>query len=105
MGARAAILDERKLGGLLRAIDDYDGWPTIKAAPKFMTLTCPRPGEVRLARRSEIDFEKAIWRIPAERMKMRRPHDVPLSEQALAVLKDIWPLSDPRGADFSVSTL
>ncbi|MFT4117868.1 MAG: tyrosine-type recombinase/integrase [Bradyrhizobium sp.] len=91
---RAAILDERKLGALLRTVDDYDGWPTITAALKFMALTCARPGEVRLARRDEIDFEKAMWRIPAERMKMRRPHDVPLSRQAIAVLKDIWSLSE-----------
>jgi integrase len=53
-----------------------------------------RPGEVRHAARAEIDFNKAVWRIPPERMKMRRPHDVPLSRQAVAVLKDIWPLSD-----------
>jgi integrase len=45
-------------------------------------------------RRSEINFEKAQWRIPEERMKMRRPHDVPLSRQALEILRDIWPLSD-----------
>jgi integrase len=45
-------------------------------------------------RRSEINFDKAVWRIPAERMKMRRPHDVPLSKQALSVLQDIWPVSD-----------
>ena len=91
---RAAILDERKFGALLRVVDEYDGWPTITAALKFMGLTCARPGEVRLARREEFDFDKVIWRIPAERMKMRRPHDVPLSRQAIAVLKDIWPLSD-----------
>jgi integrase len=91
---RAAIIDEEKLGHLLRSIDTYDGWPTIAAALKFLALTFARPGEVRAARRSEIDFEKAVWRIPAERMKMRRAHDVPLSRQAIAVLKDVWPLSE-----------
>jgi integrase len=91
---RAAILDERKFGALLCAVDDYDGWPTITAALKFIALTCARPGEVRLAKRDEIDFSTAVWCIPPERMKMRRPHDVPLSRQAIAVLKDIWPLSD-----------
>ena len=45
-------------------------------------------------RRSEINFEKSLWRIPAERMKMRRPHDVPLSKQAVKVLKEIWPYSE-----------
>ena len=64
---RAAITEERKFGGLLRAIDDYDGWPTIKAALKFLALTFARPGEVRGARRDEILFDKSTWRIPAER--------------------------------------
>ena len=91
---RAAITDERQFGGLLRAIDGYDGWPTIKAALKFSALTFARPGEVRGATRSEINFDKAIWRIAAERTKMRRPHDVPLSRQALAALVDIWPMSE-----------
>lgn len=91
---RAAILDETKLGGLMLAIDSYDGWPTLTAALKFLALTCARPGEVRGARRSEVDFDHARWRIAAERTKMRRPHDIPLSRQAIAVLRDIWPLSD-----------
>ncbi|NUJ80265.1 tyrosine-type recombinase/integrase [Methylocystis sp. FS] len=91
---RAAITDERQLGGLLRAIDEFEGWPTVKAALLFTALTCARPGEVRGARRSEIDFAKALWRIPAERTKMRRPHDVPLSRQAIDVLRDIWTFSD-----------
>lgn len=91
---RAAITDERQLGGLLRAIDEFQGWPTVKAALLFTALTCARPGEVRGARRSEIDFAKALWRIPAERTKMRRPHDVPLSRQAIDVLRDIWTFSD-----------
>jgi integrase len=91
---RAAIVDERQFGALLRAIDDYDGWPTLSAALKFLILTCVRPGEVRAARRAEFDLDKAVWRIPAERMKMRQPHDVPLSRQALAVLASVWPLSE-----------
>lgn len=91
---RAAITDERQFGALLRAIDAFAGWPTLKAALKFCALTFARPGEVRCATRSEINFEKAIWRIPAERTKMRRPHDVPLSRQTIAVLQDIWPVSE-----------
>jgi integrase len=91
---RAAITDERSLGALMCGIDDYDGWPTIRAALHFLALTMTRPGEVRLMCRSEVNFLKATWRIPAERMKMRRPHDVPLSKQALALLQDIWPLSE-----------
>ena len=91
---RAAITDEQEFGKLIQAIDNYDGWPTIRAALKFLILTCVRPGEVRGAVRSEFDLDQAMWRIPAERMKMRQPHDVPLSKQALAVLRDIWPLSE-----------
>jgi len=91
---RAAITDEGELGALLQAIDEYDGWPTVAAGLKFLMLTCVRPGEVRHARWDEFYLEKAVWRIPAERMKMRQSHDVPLSKQALAVLNDIRPLSE-----------
>jgi len=91
---RAAITDEKKFGGLLRAIDGFEGWPTVKSALLFTALTCARPGEVRGARRTEIDFTKAVWRIPAERTKMRRPHEVPLSTQAIDVLRDIWSFSE-----------
>lgn len=91
---RAAITDEKELGALLRVIDDFDGWPTITGALKFLILTCVRPGEVRLAVRSEFDLDKAVWHIPAERMKTRRPHDVPLSRQALTILRDVWSFSD-----------
>jgi integrase len=91
---RAAITDEKQFGRLLLAIDEYDGWPTLKAALLFTALTFARPGEVRGARRTEIDFNKAIWKIPAERTKVRRPHEVPLSRQAIDVLKSIWSLSE-----------
>jgi integrase len=91
---RSAITDEKQLGGLLRAIDEFDGWPTLRAALKFCALTFARPGEVRGAKRSEVNFEKSIWRISAERTKMRRPHDVPLSRQAVEVLREIWPASE-----------
>jgi integrase len=87
---RAAITDEKQLGSLMRSIDEYDGWPTIRAALQILALTMTRPGDVRGMRRSEINFEKAQWRIPEERMKMRRPHDVPLSKQALRILREIW---------------
>jgi integrase len=91
---RAAIIDEARLGALMAAIDDYDGWPTIRAALLLTALTMTRPGEVRFMRRREIIWPKSVWQIPAERMKMRVPHDVPLSKQALAILRDIWPLSE-----------
>jgi Cu(I)-responsive transcriptional regulator len=76
------------------------GWPTLKAALQFLTLTCVRPGEVRGAARDEFDRNKTVWHIPAERMKMRAPHDVPLSKQVLRVLEEVWPLSEHGGLLF-----
>ena len=93
----AAITDEKAFGALLCSIDEYNGWPTLQLALKFLALTCVRPGEVRGAMRAEFDLPNAIWHIPATRMKMRNPHDVPLSRQALAVIEEAWPFSE--GAD------
>jgi integrase len=90
---RPAITDEADLGALMASIDDYDGWPTLRAAMQFLSLTMVRPIEVRLMRRSEVVWPKAMWRIPADRMKMRVPHEVPLSKQALEVLRSVWDLS------------
>ncbi len=67
---RAAIIADDKVGHLMRSIHAYDGWPTITAAFKFLALTLARPGEVRGARRGEINFEKATWSIPAERTEL-----------------------------------
>jgi hypothetical protein len=75
------------------AIDGYKGWPTLRSALPFLALTMVRPGEVRHMKRNEVLWPSATWRIPAERMKMRRPHDVPLSRQALAILREVWPLT------------
>ncbi|MDH0476811.1 tyrosine-type recombinase/integrase [Aeromonas caviae] len=63
--------------------------PATRLAFHLMMLTMTRPGEVRFARWDEFDLERAEWRIPAERMKMRAPHIVPLSRQALAVLEEL----------------
>lgn len=90
---RPAVTDERELGALMLSIEEYDGWPTLRCALRFLALTMTRPGDVRLMKREEVVFPKALWRIPAERMKMRRPHDVPLSRQALAALREVWDLS------------
>lgn len=54
-----------------------------------MALLFPRPGELRVADWSEIDFDNAIWAIPARRTKMRRDHRIPLPKQALAILHDL----------------
>ena len=91
---RAAMTDERELGRFLISLDEYDGWPVLQSAFKYLILTMSRPGDVRRMKRTEVDFDKRLWRIPAERMKMRRPHDVPLSQQALTVLKIVWPLNE-----------
>jgi integrase len=91
---RAAIIDEHELGRFLICLDEYDGWPVLRSAFQFLILTMSRPGDVRGMKRTEVDFDKRLWRIPAERMKMRRPHDVPLSRQALVVLESVWPLNE-----------
>jgi integrase len=86
---RAAITDEKQLAGLLAAMDAYDGWPTLRCALQLTALTFARPGEVRGATWTEIDIEGAIWRIDGARTKVRRPHEVPLSRQAIAVLREV----------------
>lgn len=86
---RAAIIDPKALGGLLRAVDAFDGQPTTRTALKLMAMLFPRPGELRAAEWEEFDFESAVWIIPEARMKMRRPHRVPLSRQAVSVLTSL----------------
>jgi integrase len=85
----AAITEARKFGPLLRAIDGFDGQPTTRAALQLMALLFPRPGELRASEWSEFDLQSWIWTIPASRTKMRRPHRVPLSKQAVAILTDL----------------
>ena len=89
--SRAAITDEKLFGALLRDFEDFTGYPIIIDAMEFQILTMTRPGEVRGAKKQEFSLEKRIWEIPAERMKMRRPHSIPLSDQALAIVRDNWP--------------
>jgi integrase len=91
---RAAITDEKELGAFLISLDQYEGWPILQAAFNFLILTMTRPGDVRGMKRTEVNFDKRLWCIPGERMKMREPHDVPLSRQAIAVLKAVWPLNE-----------
>ncbi len=88
---RAAITDEKHFGKLLRSFDDFTGWPIIVDAMRFQILTMTRPGETRGAKKGEIDLDKRVWTIPAERMKMRREHKVPLSKQAMAIVEANWP--------------
>jgi integrase len=82
----AAITDPKVLGELFRAIDGYSGEPATLCALRLTPHVFQRPGEVRQMRWKEIDLDQAIWTIPAERMKQRRPHVVPLSRQSVAIL-------------------
>lgn len=91
--SRAAITDPKALGGLLRAIDTFDGQATTRAALKLMALLFPRPGELRASGWDEFDFESSVWTIPEGRMKMRRPHRVSLSRQAVSVLTSLKEIS------------
>lgn len=95
---RPALTDPRDVATLMRAIRAYGGQPATRAALEILALTFVRPGELRLAKWREFDFEAKLWTIPAERMKMRREHVVPLSEQAVAILRELQPITD-RGPD------
>jgi len=100
---RPAITEPSKVGELLRAIDGYSGQPATEAALKLAPLLFVRPGELRAARWEEFNLEgeEPEWRIPAERMKMREYHIVPLAKQAVAILRDLQPVTGPdRGLVF-----
>ncbi len=97
---RAAVTDPAKLGELLRAIDAYQGTPVVRAALALAPLVFLRPGELRNAQWTEFDLDGATWTIPAARMKGRLkaklngpPHLVPLAPQAVAILRDLQPLT------------
>ena len=87
--SRAAVTDPTALGALLRAIEGYAGQPTTHAALRLIPMLFTRPGELRAAEWSEIELDKALWIIPATRMKMRREHRVPLPRQAVAILRGL----------------
>ena len=88
----ATITEPSKIALLIRAINAYP-YNIVRLALQFSVLTIARPGEVRHAEWSEIDFEKAEWRIPAEKMKMKRVHIVPLSSQLLQILQELKTLT------------
>jgi integrase len=90
---RAAIIEPAAIGALLRAIEGYDGYPIVTAALRLAPLVFVRPGELRYAEWTELDLDAGEWRIPASKMKMRLPHRVPLARQAIAVLRDLHPLT------------
>lgn len=96
----AAITDPKRVGELLRAIETYKGMPITRAALQLAPLVFVRPGELRKAEWAEFDLDVAQWRIPAARMKRTKQeklsgvdHVVPLSRQAMTVLRDLHPLT------------
>ncbi|PTQ12660.1 integrase [Sphingomonas oleivorans] len=89
----AAITDPVEFGALLRAVEDYQGDPSVMYALKLTPHVFQRPGELRQMEWAEVNFEKAVWIIPEGKMKMRQPHSVPLSRQALAILTEMRQLS------------
>jgi len=96
----AAILDPKEMGELLRAMDAYTGHAITRLAMQVSPHVMTRPGELRMAEWSEFDLDNAVWKIPAERMKMRRPHEVPLSRQVLAYFEELFALTGPGGFVF-----
>lgn len=89
----AAITDPQGIAALLRAIDGYQGHPVTECALKLAPLVFVRPGELRGAEWVEFSLDEAVWRIPGHRMKMGEAHVVPLSAQAVQLLRDIEPLT------------
>lgn len=90
---RAALLEAKQVGPLLRAIEGYDGQPTVAIALRLAPHLFVRPGELRTAEWTEFDLDACVWTIPGHKTKMRRAHRVPLSRQALALLEELKPIS------------
>lgn len=89
----SAITEPKRVGALMRAIYDYHGFPPAVAALKLAPLVFVRPGELRAAEWAEFDLDAAEWRIPAAKMKMKVEHLVPLSTQAVDILRDLYPIT------------
>lgn len=89
----ARLTNTKAIGGLVRAIEGYKGSEVTRLALQWSMLTFCRPGEVRAAEWGEIEEDSRLWRIPAERMKARREHIVPLSDKALEILHELRPLT------------
>ena len=97
--SRSAVTDPQQIGELLRTLDGYRGQPGTEIALKLAPLVFVRPGELRQAQWEEFTLEggEPLWRIPAERTKMRVEHLVPLSRQAVELLRRLEPITGPRG--------
>jgi len=92
-GHMAAPTDPKEVAPLLRAIDSYQGYFVVKCALRLAPILFVRPGELRQAEWAEIDFETEQWNLPGEKMKMKEPHIVPLSHQAVEILRELQPLT------------
>jgi integrase len=97
-------LEHKDVSQAVKVVRDSNAWMGTKLALEFLILTAGRSGEIRLAEWREIDTEARTWTIPAGRMKSDRPHRVPLSARALAVLQEARPLADDSGLIFPSST-
>jgi integrase len=97
----AAVLDEKNVGALMRAIDGYNGQPMTRLALRLAPHVFVRPGELRQAEWSEIDLAAGVWKICATKTKMRQPHAVPLSRQAIAILNEAEALTGNQRYVFS----
>lgn len=95
-----AIIDAKRAGELLRAIDGYEGQELTKLAMQLSANVFVRPGELRHAEWSEVDLEAALWTIPAGKMKMRRAHQVPLSRQSVDLFRQLHAFTGPAGYVF-----
>ena len=89
----SALTRTEDIKRLLSGMAAYQGSPVVRCALWFSLYTLGRPGEVRRAEWSEIDLEEAVWELPEEKMKKRRPHAVPLSRQAATLLTELQPLT------------
>ncbi|MGV7123270.1 tyrosine-type recombinase/integrase [Sphingopyxis sp. 550A] len=95
-----AVIDPKEVGELLLAIDDYEGHVVTKLALQIAPHVFVRPGELRHAEWGEIDLEAAVWTIPAEKTKMRKPHHVPLSLQVIELFRSLQMFSGNSGYAF-----
>jgi len=86
---RAAITTPKEAGALMRSIEEYDGDAMTRIALRLLPHLFVRPGELRHAEWKEFDFDRRVWVIPEHKMKMRRPHSVPLSRQAIEIIREI----------------
>ena len=86
----AAITDPKEVAPLLRALEGYEGGFVVKCALRLAPLLFVRPGELRHAEWAEINLDEAVWNIPAHKMKMKQAHIVPLCNQAIGILKELY---------------